>query len=494
MFPFWSPDSRFIGFFADGKLRKVPVDGGTPETICNAPNGRGGSWNKEGVIVFAPLATGPLQRVAADGGEVVTVARPDSARGETALRFPCFLPDGRHFLYVGLPQRQGQFDVHVGTLGSRESRRIMTAGSAPVYAEPGYLLFERDGRLVAQRFDRSRLRPTGKVVPLGDAPPPSMTEGAPLLYPPARSVLVHVAAKSPDTQLEWLDRSGRLLGTVPLAPGRYEYPSLSPDGRWAAVTMPTSARGGDLWIVDLQRAVASRLTFDGLVATGGASLWSPEGSRIALQYNPAGPYDIYEVLASGTGRPEPLVQSNVVLKYPVAWSPDGNYLVFTQNDEATGWDLWLLPLEGERRSAPYLRSPFNEVTATISPDGRWLAYASDETGTAEIYVRSFPEPGEKHRVSTAGGIAAQWSQDGRELLIWTGGYVTAAPGPVLSVDVETTPSFKAGTPRVLFTPRQDLAGIAATRDLQRFLAAVPVEGTVHPSITVVLNWQAMLER
>jgi dipeptidyl aminopeptidase/acylaminoacyl peptidase len=370
----------------------------------------------------------------------------------------------------------------------------MTAGSAPVYAEPGYLLFERDGRLVAQRFDRSRLRPTGKVVPLGDAPPPSMTEGAPLLYPPARSVLVHVAAKSPDTQLEWLDRSGRLLGTVPLAPGRYEYPSLSPDGRWAAVTMPTSARGGDLWIVDLQRAVASRLTFDGLVATGGASLWSPEGSRIALQYNPAGPYDIYEVLASGTGRPEPLVQSNVVLKYPVAWSPDGNYLVFTQNDEATGWDLWLLPLEGERRSAPYLRSPFNEVTATISPDGRWLAYASDETGTAEIYVRSFPEPGEKHRVSTAGGIAAQWSQDGRELLIWTGGYVTAAPGPVLSVDVETTPSFKAGTPRVLFTPRQDLAGIAATRDLQRFLAAVPVEGTVHPSITVVLNWQAMLER
>lgn len=494
IFPFWSPDSRFIAFFADRKLRKVPVSGGQPETICDAPNGRGGTWSKEGVIVFAPLATGPLQRVSADGGEVVTVARPDPARRQTALRFPCFLPDGRHFLYVSLPRRQGQFEVYVGALDSKESAQVMTAGSAPVYAEPGYLFFERAGRLVAQRFDLSRLRPVGEAVSLGDAPPASSSEGAPLLCSPARGVLVHVGARSPDTQLAWLDRGGRLSGTISLPPGHYEYPSLSPDGRWAAVTKLTAASGGDLWVVDLQRAVASRLTFDGLVGTGGAWLWSPDGRRVVFQYNPAGSYDIYQALASGTGRPEPLYQSSVVLKYPLAWSPDGRYLVFSQNDEGTGWDLWLLPLEGERKPVPYLRSPFNESTAAISPDGRWLAYDSDETGTFEIYVRSFPEPGEKHRITTSGGAAAQWSQDGRELLIWRGGYVYPGAGALLSVDVETTPSFKAGTPRVLFKPPQDLAGLAATRDLQRFLAAVPVERAAPYSITVILNWQAALKR
>jgi Tol biopolymer transport system component len=493
--PVWSPDSRFVAFFADGKLRKAPVDGGPPEVIYDAPNGRGGSWSKDGVIVFAPVATGPLLRVSADGGEAVEVARPDSARRETGLRFPCFLPDGRHFLYVGLPRRQGSFDVYLGTLGSKEHKRIMAAGSAPVYAEPGYLLFERSGRLAAQLFDTHKLQPMGKVVPLGDAPPASSFEAASLLSSPAKGVLVQVAANSPNTQLVWLDRTGRPAGTVPLPPGRYEYPSLSPDGRRAAVTKVTSVTSADLWLVDLQRPVATRATFDGGAAMGAGGIWSPDGSRVAFQYNRSGPYDIYQVLTSGAGRPEPLVQSSVLFKLPAAWSPDGKYLVFSQNDEATGWDLWMLPLKGDRKPVPYLRTPFNEITAAISPDGRWLAYDSDETGTSEIYVQSFPEPGEKYRVSTSGGTAAEWSQDGRELLIWTGGSVlSSGVRPIFSAEVETTPSFKAGTPRLLFTPGQDVAGLAVTRDLKRFLAAVPVEGAAPASITVVLNWQAALKR
>jgi Tol biopolymer transport system component len=491
-FPFWSPDSRFIAFFANGKLRKIPAAGGPAETICDAPDARGGSWSKDDVIVFAPLAVGPLMRVSADGGEVVTVARPDSARGETALRFPCFLPDGRHFLYVSLPGKPGQLDVYAGALDSKETRRVMSAVSAPVYAEPGYLLFERDGRLVAQRFDGSRMRSTGRVIALEDAPPPSGNTGAPIVCPPSKSVLVVVGAKTPDTQLAWFDRSGRRTGTVPLPSGRYELPTLSPDGRWAAVTRVYSGTRGDLWMVDLQRGIATPATSDG--SGGGGGVWAPDGSRFACACNPSGPYDIYQVRAGGAGRPEPLYQSSVIFKAPAAWSPDGRYLVLTQYGEATDWDLWLLPLEGQRRPVPYLCTPFNDgVQADISSDGRWLAYASNESGRSQIYVRSFPEPGERYQVSTTGGTAAQWSRDGRELLIWTGGEPGNPVSPVLSVDVQTTPSFKAGTPHVLF-PRPDVPGIAVSRDLKSFLAAVPAEGAPAPSITVILNWQEALKR
>jgi Tol biopolymer transport system component len=293
----------------------------------------------------------------------------------------------------------------------------------------------------------------------------------------------------------WFDANGRPGATVALPTGRYEYPVLSPDGRRAVVTKLSTPTSGDLWVVDLQRDVPTRLTFDGSVTTGQGGVWSPDGNRIAFQYNVAGPYDIYEVISDGTGRPEPLVRSDVEFKYPAAFSADGRYLAFAQMTEETGIDLWLLPLLGDRAPVPYLRTPFNEVTADISPDGRWLAYCSDETGTAEIYVRSFPEPGEKHRVSTSGGTEVKWSADGRQLLFsGSGTFPFFVGGPMYSVDVQTTPSFKAGNPRVLFTVRRDLAGITATSDLKRFLAAVPVEGATPPGITVVMNWQEVLKR
>ena len=498
--PFWSSDSRFIAFFAEGKLWKVPVAGGSSEVICDAPNGRGGSWSKDGVIIFAPQAMGSLLRVPAEGGEVTEVARPETSRGETGLRFPFFLPDGNHFLYASLPRRQEGLAVYIGALDSKEHIRIMSAGAAPIYVDPGYLLFVRGDRLAAQRFDRSSLRPVGEVVPLGDAPPLSTFDGAPILSASTNGVLAHMATSIPDTELVWLDRTGRPLGAVSLTPGSYATPCLSPDGRWATLGKSSSPTRCDQWIVDLERAVATRLTFDGLVAsstgTGSTAVWSPDSSRIALMYNRSGSglYDVYQVLASGAGRPEPLVQSDIVFKFPVAWSPDGRYLVFAQNDEATGWDLWLLPLEGERKPVPYLCTPFNESTAAISPDGRWLAYDSDETGTPEIYVQSFPEPGEKHRVSTGGGTSAQWSRDGHELVFFNLSQFFSGSGPVFSVDVETTPSFKAGTPRLLFTPQPDILGLTATSDLKRFLAAIPAEGAAPPSITIMLNWQAALKR
>jgi Tol biopolymer transport system component len=428
-----------------------------------------------------------VQRVSAEGGEAVTVAWPDSTRGESALRFPSFLPDGRHFLYVSLPRSQGHFDVHVGDLDSRKTEVIMSADSAPIYTEPGYLIFARDGRLVVQRFDLSRLRPTGAVIPLDDELPPTQTEGSSLLCAPARGVLLYVTAKIPSTELVWLDRAGRSMGTIPLPPGRYESPSLSPDDRSAAVMGMASAFFGDLWLVDLQRSLATRATFDGS-ASSDVCPWSSDGSRVAYTCIPSGAYDIYEVSTSGSRRPEPLVQGGAVIKGAEVWSPDGKYFVYNQLGQATRSDLWLLPLAGERTPVPYLCSDFNEGGADISPDGRWLAYASDETGTSEIYVQSFPEPGEKRRVSTAGGDRARWSSDGRELVI-------RVRNSIYSVDVQTTPTFTAGTPRRLFSVRQDVVGITATSDLQRFLTAFPVEeGASPPSIKVILNWEAALQR
>jgi Tol biopolymer transport system component len=498
MLPFWSPDSRFIAFFAQGKLRKVSVAGGSAEVICDAPDGRGGTWSKDGVIVFAPLSSGPLLKVAAEGGVPVGAVKPDTARGEYRLRFPFFLPDGRHFLFVSMPRKQSGFDVHVGALDSTEPRRIGSALSAPIYAEPGFLLFVLDDRLVAQRFDLSSLQPVGKVVPLADAPPLGVFDAGVALSASANGVLAHAASSPPATELVWLDRAGRQTGKIPLPPGSYSNPSLSPDGRWATVTRFNSSASSDLWLVDLQRAVTTRLTFDGRVAGGwGMSVpvvWSPDSTRVAYCYDRYGVYDVYQVLASGAGRPEPLVHSDVIWKLPVAWSPDARYLIFTQESSGGEYDLWMLPLQGDRTPVPYLHTPFNEDLAAVSPDGRWLAYDSNETGTPEIYVRSFPEPGEKYRVSTSGGMIAQWSRDGKELVFFSLSEYYSGSGPIYAVDVETKPTFKAGTPRVLFTPRPDISGLVATADLSRFLATAPAEGAPPASITITLNWPAALER
>jgi len=497
IFPFWSPDSHFIGFFAQGRLKKVPVAGGSPEVVCNVPDSRGGTWSKDGVIVFAPQALGPLMKVSADGGEPVEVVKPDAARGEAGLRFPYFLPDGVHFLYVGLPRKQGGFDVYVGALDSKEPRRIGSALSAPIYAEPGYLLFALGDRLVAQRFDPSSLQPVGKPMPLADAPPWSTFDAGVALSASTNGVLAHAASSPALTELNWLDRAGRQTGRIPLPPGNYSNPSFSPDGRWATVTKFNSSGSYDLWLVDLQRVVTTRLTFDGLVAGGGMSMpvaWSPDGTRVAYGCTRSGLYEVYQVRASGSGQPEPLVQSDVAMKIPAAWSPDGRYFVFSGEGEGGQYDLWLQPLQGDRTPVQYLRTPFNEDTCAISPDGRWAAYNSDETGSVEIYVRSFPVPGEKYRVSTSGGVIAQWSRNGKELMFFPLSQYYSGSGPIYTVDVETAPTFRVGTPRLLFTPRQDISGLVATADLSRFLAMVPAEGAAPASITVTLNWQAALER
>jgi len=483
---FWSPDSRQIGFFADGKLKKVAASGGSPEVLCDASDARGGSWSKEGVIVFAPVAAGPLMRVSDDGGEPVEVLEPDSSRRETGLRWPWFLPDGKRFLFVGLPSRQGNFDVYVGSVGSKERKRILASGAAATYAEPGYLLFVRNGRLTAQRFDRRRLEPTGKPTPLGEAPPPSSWAGAPSASASANGVLAHLAAGLPDTKLVWLDRSGKPQGTVPVPPGRYENLSLSPDGRRLVVQKRSSATATDLWMVEPSRGTSSRFTFR---PSASRPVWSPDGSRIAYEWSGDGPRDIYLKPASGAGAEQPLFRSSALFKNLSQWSPDGRYVIFSQPEAETGWDVWLLPLEGDQKPVPYVRSPFNELNGAISPDGRWMAYLSDESGRYELYVESFPTPGNRYPISVATGPAGiWWSPNGREMI------VIGADWTILSVDIQTTPSFKAGAPRPLFKARQDVAAFTAAPDLWRFLVAVPAGEASTSAITLEVNWPAELKK
>jgi Tol biopolymer transport system component len=496
LLPFWSPDSRFIAFFAGGKLKKVSVDGGAPQTICGAPNGRGGTWNRDGVILFAPTISGPLCRVSADGGEATVVARPDSARGETGLRFPYFLPDGRHFLYTSLPRKSGNLEIYVGALDSSPPRRLMSASWSPVYADPGYLLFVSGDRLVAQPFDAGTLRLSGTPVQLDDVAPPTQLEGASVLTASDNGILAYAGTVPTNTQLAWIDRSGRSVGSVPLPAGSYVTPCLSPDGRYATLCKYNSSLDSDLWLADLRTSLTTRLTFSGQASTGGTGAgvaWSPDGNRIAFMYGIEGRYDVFEARVGERGEPEPLVQGGSAFKAPVAWSPDGRYLVYA-SAEITGWDLWLLPTEGDREPVPLLCSPFDEKAAAISPDGKWLAYSSNETGKDEIYVTSFPVPGKKHRVSSSGGSATQWSSNGKELIFWSVGTVVPTIGPVCAIDVETDPTFRAGVPHTLFTPAGNTLGLSATADLQRFLAAVPAGGAAPYGITVVMNWAAGLKK
>jgi serine/threonine protein kinase len=488
--PFWSPDSRHLGFFADGKLKRAAVAGGEPEIVCNALDSRGGTWGKNGVIVFAPKAAGPLCRVSERGGPVTEVLRPDSTRKETALRWPHFLPDGNHFLFVALPPRDGTFEVCVGALDSPERKPIFTAGTAALYGGPHGLVVASNGRLLCQAFDTRRLRTVGEPEPLGPAPSFDVSVGMPLVSVSANGVLARPTSSLADTRLVWLDREGNRRDALAVPEGRYERLYVSPDGRRALAERRTSPTLLDLWMVDLAQGQATRFTQGSQSRLGGRPVWSPDGSHIAFSSNRQGTTNIYTRPTSGIGEEELLYHSDAQFKEVNSWSPDGRYLVFEQADPVTGWDLWLLPMGDDRKPIPYLRTRFGEVAASISPDGRWLAYCSDATGRPEVYVRSFPVPGVEHRVTKEGGTFCSWRQDGRELLVLN----PLRDHAVWSVPVSTAPTFEAGESRLLFrSPLHDV-WLAPAPDGTRFLESIPAEEVEPTSIAVDLNWPALLGR
>jgi len=488
--PFWSPDSRIIGFFAEGRLKKIPAAGGGPEVLCDARDGRGGSWSRDDVIVFAPDAAGPLFRVPASGGTPVQVTRLDSTRHETGHRWPCFLPDGRHFLFVALPVRQGNYDAFVGSLDSGDRRPIVSAGAAPTYAAPGYLLYVRNASLVAQRFDARRLSLSGEPVTVGEAPPPFGMDAARRVSASDDGVMAHIGAGLPNTELAWFDQQGHPAGTIPVPPGRYEGAQLSPDGKRLCVTRRSSASAMDLWLLDLDRPVPTRFTFG--PSLNFFAVWSSDGSRIAFNSDRAGPTDIYVKPVGGAGEEQPWLISSGLFKNLSQWTPDGRFLVYAEPSPHTGWDLWLLPTEGDHKPVPYLRTSFNESSGAVSPDGRWMAYLSDESGKQELYVQSFPTLGSKYQVSASGAgsnLLPLWVRGGRELIYLGGDGVT-----FMAADVQTSPTFKAGAPHKLFKLRGDWQWADVSRDGQRVLVILPAGQASASSITVEMNWTAAMRK
>jgi Tol biopolymer transport system component/predicted Ser/Thr protein kinase len=477
---FWSPDGRQIAFVSQEKLKKVPVAGGEVEIICPVKAARGGSWNQNGVILIAPNSNGCIYRVPAAGGEPQAVTTLDSTRGETAHRFPQFLPDGRHFLYSVLPARAGKFDTYIGTLDSPQRRLLLSAGCGVTWAPPGHLLFARDGKLFAQGFDAKALRLRGEPVSLGDAVTPTSRSGGPIASASGTGAVAYVTRQVTNQRLAWVDLAGHETASLPVAPGPYFFGSLAPDDRRVALTRSETADASDIWIADLERGVATRLTDEPGANEG--PRWSPDGTRIAYTWSNNSP-QVVKIRSLAGDTVTTLLESDPLFKRFHGWSPDGQSILYSRLDPATQWDLWVLPLGGDRTPRPYLRTRFNETAGEISPDGRWIVYDSDESGQVEAYVQSFPTPGGKYQVTTGGGANFGWSTDGRQLYYG----VSSDPLHGFAADVQAGGEFRLGPPRLAVTAPRDQRGLQIAHTAKRMLALFPAGKDPTPSITVVLD-------
>ncbi|HSU69056.1 MAG TPA: protein kinase [Tepidisphaeraceae bacterium] len=495
--PFWSPDSRSIGFFAQNKLKRIEASGGPVQVIAGASDNRsGGAWSRYGVIIYCPGPLGPLYQVPETGGELKNVTQLAVSRHETGHRWPQFLPDGRHFLYHNFSQRQGDSGIHIGSLDGKEDVRLFASESSAGYAGPssgpGHILFLRGRSLMAQPFDPDNLRIAGEAVPVADE---VGNTGLRAMFSVSSNGVLVFDCNVKNSELRWFDRRGNSLGTIgPL--GIYTNVEFSPDDRRIAVDYLN-----DIWLFDIARNAISRFTFD--PALDAMPRWSPDGKRIAFTSTRDGQWNLYQKLSSGEVEEEPLLKSSVgkvIVKLSGGWSPDRRFFLYSERSGSeTGWDLWVLPMEKQQKPVSVLQTPFDEHWGRFSPDGKWIAYVSDESGRSEVFVRTFdpghPESAFKWSVSNGGGELPHWRADGKEL------YYLGPERQMMVATIEPggTPSepFKTSVPRVLFPTRAapgNISSYSVTSDGQRFLINQQARDVTPGLATVFINWTAGIKR
>lgn len=484
-FPFWSPDSRAIGFFAGGKLKRLEISGGAPTALADAPDARGGTWGSRGEIVFIPAPFGGFQQVSAVGGPTRAIALQDPKQ---LGRFPWFLPDGRHFLYLSGAAGSAA-DVRLVSLDSPAAGRTLVnnVDGFAVYSQ-AQLLYLRGSTLVARPFDESSLQLTGEPQNVAeDVLADGGRVGESLVSVSAGGVLVYRSGVS-QLGLTWFDRQGRRVGGTGEA-GRLTSTAgavhFAPDRRLAAIVDRESASGNfDIWIADLSRGLRTRFTFD--AARDGYPVWSPDGRTIVFRSTRGNVSNMFRKPTDGS-RNEELLLGNDRPKIPSAISPDSKYLAYATSDPQTGIDIWMLPMSGNEPPFPFVRTPYNEQEAQFSPDGNWVAYQSNESGSNEIYVGPFPGPGGKRQISKAGGVAPRWRPDGREL------YYLAPGTHLMAAEVEAKGgAFEVKRVEALFGMPTSIYDVSA--DGRQFLVASPPEGDAGGTLTVVQNWLAGVKK
>jgi eukaryotic-like serine/threonine-protein kinase len=492
-FPFWSPESKSLAFFADGKLKKLDIAGGPVQTICDAASGRGGTWNSDGVIVFTPeggLLEG-LYRVPANGGTPKQISAPDPSRGENTNRWPEFLPDGKHFLYFGgdVAGSAESNAIFVGALDSNQKTFITKGTGNVAYVAPGYLLYYKDKTLFAQSFDAGEMKLSGEAVPL-ITDLAFVPRIAHTVFSASSDVLIARRGSGVSvSKLVWFDRKGNDLGSVD-KPEIVANVALAPDGKTVAVDRTDEeSQNTDLWTYDLQRGAAKRLTFD--PAVDSTPVFSPDGKQILFSSSRAHVFRLYVKDADGAQEEKliPLDASNNNNLYPSDWSRDGKSILYTRATE-----LWAAQVP-DWKARPVVQGAGTLKNGQFSPDGRWVAYASNESGRWEVYVTSFPDGRGKWQVSTAGGSQPRWRGDGKEL------FYLASDSKIMAVPITGGTNFDSGSPVPLFqaVPREmgatsELAEYDVARDGQRFLVNTQVRDPETQPMSVILNWSTQLKK
>jgi eukaryotic-like serine/threonine-protein kinase len=492
---FWSPDGANIAFFVPGKLKKIAVAGGPAQTICNAAEGRGGTWNTDGIIVFSPGVGTAIERVSAAGGDPSAVTK--LAVQNELQRYPSFLPDQKHFLYLTNVSKPDANGINVGSLDGSQPVHILSDSSSAAYVSlqgsggNGLLLFRREGTLMGVPFDPGRLQITGEVFPIAEGVGTSGNTQNAAFSISENGVLAYGSGllNASGDEMVWMDRAGKRLSAVGMQ-GRISDPAISPDGKAILYSLfNVAGDASDLWLLDVARGVPSRSTFRSGISAD--AIWSPDGSMIVFQSDNV---SLYRKPANGTGKEELLLNGGINNR-PQDWSRDGKFVVYmSTNGGATGYGLWLLPMEGDHKPVPYLQTSFNQGDAQFSPDGKWMAYASNESGQPQVYVQAIPANGAKWQASPAGGTQPRWRRDGKEL------FYISADQKLMAVPIKSDTAFEAGAPQVLFEldpvfpPIGGRFAYQPMPDGQRFLVLSAAGGVLAPPINVVLNWPTGLKK